>query len=143
MSVCRGFAQRVTRNFVTLSATARIYTYANLTTGTGVTNIGDVVTLDTAANLDAYVEALPAAGAAVDAAANVLLEDLGKTVRVGLAGVNSELLIFRLVKAKKGTIVSGGDVTAAANFGYVLVETDIGLDVAIAAGSPDVLVARV
>jgi len=128
---------------VTLSSSARIYSYSELSTGTGVTDLGNLIVLDTAANLDTYTEALvTTAGAAVAGSANVLLEDLGKTVRVGLAGVNSDLLIFRLVKVKKGTLVSGGDVTAAANFGYVLVETDVGLDAAIT-NSADVLVARV
>ena len=72
----------------------------------------------------------------------MLLEDLGKNVYVGLAGVNNRMLHFRLVKVKKGTVASGGDVTATANFGYVLVETDVGLDSTLTTPI-DVMVARV
>jgi hypothetical protein len=132
MSVCRGFAQPVTRNFVTTTATARLVQYSTLSTGAGVTDIGGVISIDTAANLTTYINTHNSAGVTI--AANRLLEDLGKNVYVSLAGVNTRVLHFRLVKVKNGSVASGGEsiIPATDYLGYVLVESDVSTDVRVA-----------
>ena len=103
-----------------------------------VTNVGSVYTVDTVANFISFVQTVSGGGVGGVGlyhalAANETLVDFGNEIIVGVAGVSSTLLKFRLVRRTTGTVAAtgytGGSTNATFSVGYVVSENNVSQDI--------------
>ena len=123
-SIQSSFAQNKTRRLVAFS-TADLFTLTQITTAlanVNATNVGSVYTVDTASNFAAVVVVLDALGPSTATVGESLI-DMGSEIVVGVAGVDSVLLKFRLVKDSTTAGTSRVDADGK-NVKYVVVENN-------------------
>jgi len=118
-STSRSFNQRLTNKLV---STGVFYLFpegnvANAAIVGNATVNGAIVLVPSVSDLSGYLHAL--SGTYVTS--RETLTDLGVTFRLGIQGVNNEMIIFRLVQRSNTKIVDQG----AGDIGYVVVENNI------------------
>ena len=149
-SIQSSFAQNKTRTFSVLGSTnAWIHDFTNLTgsfVAGSVTNVGSVYTVDTVANFITFVQNVSGAGVGGlyhALVANETLVDFGSEIVVGVAGVSSTLLKFRLVRRTTGTVAAtgytGGSTNATFSVGYVVSENNVSQDIEDSGAITDLL----
>ena len=129
-SVSRGLAQRLTKQLVVLAA-GEAYTQAQLETAIDAyVKSGNVYLVADAAAFQADTTAITALTGTAIAVGDSLI-DLGKDLYLGIAGLDSQLIQFRLVQPLNGTVANSGVNSAGL---YVVVKSikTYGLPVAVA-----------
>ena len=149
-SIQSSFAQKKSNTLTVLgSGTAYIHDLANITgsfVAGSVSNVGSLYTVDTVAHFLSFVGTLHGGngGNFHSLAANETLVDLGAELVVGVAGVSSTLLKFRLVRRTTGTVAATGFTSVPLAVGYVVVENNVSQDTESSInGKLNVKVARV
>ena len=150
-SIQSSFAQKKSNTLTVLgSGTAYIHDLANITgsfVAGSVSNVGSLYTVDTVAHFLSFVGTLHGGGSGGNynsLAANETLVDLGAELVVGVAGVSSTLLKFRLVRRTTGTVAATGFTSVPLAVGYVVVENNVSQDTESSInGKLNVKVARV
>ena len=128
MSVSRGFAQRLTKNFVA-TGTGGLYTESYLLskfTAGSVTVLGDLYIVNSLDNYQNFVDAMNTNTSGNSLVSGLTLTDLGRNIKVGVSGVDNELLTFRRVKVQNGTDATSEDTMTAV--GFVVVENRTSAD---------------
>ena len=118
-SISRNFSQRLTNKLIA-TGMPFLFTEADMANAAIAGNaqvLGSVVLVPTLSDLSGYMTSLPG----ICIASREILLDLGVTLHVGIQGVESDLLVFRLVQRTNVSVADRG--TGAV--GYVVVDNNI------------------
>ena len=131
-SVGRGYAQRQTNKMVNMSNT---YGYINplsyildalksLGNGTSIKVSDSQYLIDTSENLLNFISYILTYAGGSQMILGETVTDLGATLRIGLQGGESNMLVFRLVQRSNTTVARYG----GGSIGYTIIENNISAD---------------